>query len=341
MPKKILKVRSWENPEDHFHNAIKSEWYKTIFHIKNKLSYSTNEFYKNRDMACPLMPITCGSVSSPMGLGSDSLPVNIELFKEHTFLSDSMQFHLEYMLRLHNQGVWYIMPTFRGEDHDSRHLNQFFHSEAEIPGDLDDVIRLVEDYIIFITEYILNDKNINLQDKLSDIKHIEYLLSFKGSGFPQVTYEKAGEILGEDDEYYEEVLPGVKSITHKGEAKLLEHFGGLVWLTNLPTLTVPFYQATLKENDKYSKCADLLMGIGETVGCGERHTSKEETLEALKLREVSPNEYEWYMDMKEHYPMKTSGFGMGIERYILWLLKHKDIRDISLLPRLKGIPYKV
>tara|TARA_Y100000590_G_scaffold470719_1_gene668408 strand:+ start:17612 stop:18637 length:1026 start_codon:yes stop_codon:yes gene_type:complete len=341
MPKKILLANSWQTPGEHFHNAIESDWYKTIFNIKNRLFYSTTEFYQGLNMACSLMPITCGSVSSPMGLGSDSLPVNIDLFGEKTFLADSMQFHLEYMLRVHDQGVWYIMPTFRGEEHDKRHLNQFFHSEAEIAGDLDAVMHLVESYLVRMTESIINDSVIDLGNKLSGLDHIQHLLSFKDSNFPRVTFEEACSILGDNSDFYEEVLPGVKSITSKGELKLMEHFGGLVWLTHLHAQTVPFYQANDEANPTYAKCADLLMGIGETVGCGERHTSKEETMASLERHQVDPAEYEWYLDMKEHYPLKTSGFGLGIERYILWLLKHDDIRDIHLLPRLKGETYKV
>ena len=66
------------------------------------------------------MPITSESVTSPMGLGSDSLPVSVELFDKNVYLADSMQFYLEYLLRQHPQGVFYIMPTFRGEEPDDR-----------------------------------------------------------------------------------------------------------------------------------------------------------------------------------------------------------------------------
>ena len=37
-----------------------------------------------------------GSISSPMGLGSDSLPVKINLNGVSTYLADSMQFLLDY-----------------------------------------------------------------------------------------------------------------------------------------------------------------------------------------------------------------------------------------------------
>ena len=42
------------------------------------------------------------------------------------------------------------------------------------------------------------------------------------------------------------------------------------------------------------------------------------------------------MVYKNEYPLKTSGYGMGIERYILWLTKKDDIRDCQLLPRFNG-----
>lgn len=57
---------------------------------------------------------------------------------------------------------------------------------------------------------------------------------------------------------------------------------------------------------------------------------------SLKQHQVSPEEYEWYCKMKQLYPLKTSGYGLGIERYLLWVLNHNDIRDCQLLPRFNG-----
>jgi aspartyl/asparaginyl-tRNA synthetase len=99
-----------------------------------------------------MIPITCNSVSSPMGLGSDSLPVHVNLFGKETYLADSMQFYLEYFVRQPNvEGIWYIMPTFRGEDPDARHLNQFFHSEAEIKGRFPNIQKVVNNYLHTLT----------------------------------------------------------------------------------------------------------------------------------------------------------------------------------------------
>src|SRR6476646_3425695 len=125
----VRPIASWNNPELHFTQAVELPWYRTISVLLSEIYFLTYEFYREQGFRCAPLPITCGSISSPMGLGSDSLPVSVDLFGERTYLADSMQFHLEYLLRQGAKGVFYIMPTFRGEDPDHRHLNQFFHSE--------------------------------------------------------------------------------------------------------------------------------------------------------------------------------------------------------------------
>ena len=97
------------------------------------------------------LPVTTGSISSPMGRGSDSLTVRINLEGIDTYLADSMQFLLEYGCRLNLKGVYYVMPSFRGEKADERHLCQFYHSEAEIPGKLENVMNLVDEYIKYLS----------------------------------------------------------------------------------------------------------------------------------------------------------------------------------------------
>lgn len=74
------------------------------------------------------------------------------------------------------------------------------------------------------------------------------------------------------------------------------------------------------------------------VGAGERHASGEEVREALRLHQVAAEPYRWFCTLKERHPLQTSGFGMGVERFLLWVLRHDDIRDLQLLPRVNGHP---
>lgn len=132
---------------EYYLDNLRNNEKKLILELEELIFIESMSFYRDKDIHWLSAPVTTGTISSPMGLGSDSLPVEIYLDGRKTYLADSMQFLLEYGCRLFKNGCWYIMPTFRGEDVDKRHLKQFFHSEAEVPGNLDDTMNLVNEYI--------------------------------------------------------------------------------------------------------------------------------------------------------------------------------------------------
>ena len=230
------------------------------------------------------------------------------------------------------------MPSFRGELADERHLCQFYHSEAEIPGALEDVMALVEEYIRFLASNIIEKMGDTLKKNVGSIEHIERILHLES--FPKITFheaiEKLKQLYPDTIKEYVEYHDGWRNITRKAEQALIKFYGGFVWITNYDELAVPFYQKTDDNIKGSTRNADLLMGIGETVGCGERHYQEKELLEALKRHEVDKKEYEWYITMKREYPLQTSGFGMGTERFLMWVLQANDIRNFQLCLRFNG-----
>ncbi|MFQ6197732.1 amino acid--tRNA ligase-related protein [Streptomyces sp. NPDC000405] len=83
--------------------------------------------------------------------------------------------------------------------------------------------------------------------------------------------------------------------------------------------------------------ADPLLGAGEVAGAGERHATAEAVLEGLADHQIGQEPYGWYIEMRERRPLRTSGFGMGVERLLLWVLNHDDIRDLQILVRRNGL----
>lgn len=120
---------------------------------------------------------------------------------------------------------------------------------------------------------------------------------------------------------------------------LIQKFGGACWLEGMDHLSVPFYQAYSDSTKKTARCADFLLGLGEVLGCGNRHVTADQVLEALQHHEVDPEEYKWYIDIRRLKPLNTTGWGIGTERFICWVMQHDDVRDVQLLPRFKGVEY--
>ncbi|WP_024608733.1 hypothetical protein [Pseudoalteromonas sp. TAB23] len=114
--------------KDRFLHLLDNPWYKLLAELQSYISVETYRYWDSQSLKTLHLPITTNAVSSPMGLGSDSLPVKIDLFGIETYLADSMQFMLEYGCRFFDSGSYYVMPSFRGENATKRHLCQFYVS---------------------------------------------------------------------------------------------------------------------------------------------------------------------------------------------------------------------
>ncbi|XP_029363932.1 uncharacterized protein LOC115047264 [Echeneis naucrates] len=338
----------WKDPNSHSTLAITSQWYRNMFQIQNTLFHSTVEYFHNScQYSYALTPLTTDTISSPMGLGSDSEPVCVNLLGQDVYLADSMQFVLEYFLRFQENlpGAYYISPSFRGEDPDATHLNQFYHVECELLGDIDKAISTAEGYVAHLTKSMLRKHSDIILNTAGTLNHVTALLSkLDGeTSLPRVPLDQAIPMMPSDDcvDWVQDGQPQFgRKLTRKGERVLIEKYGGAVWLTEMDHLGVPFYQAYVEGTGQCkAKAADLLLGLGETVGLGERHSNPEMVQEALRHHAVPEQSYKWYINMRQVKPLLTSGWGMGTERYLCWLLQHDDIRDIHIIPRMKGMKF--
>jgi len=289
------------------------------------------------------------SVSSPMGPGSDSEAVHLKFGELETFLVDSSQFGFEPIL-LNNIGKLYCyLPSMRGENPNKRHLNQFFHCEAEIVGELNELRPKIEGYVKFLSEVLLLMPNIlNLLTLNHEVSFKKLNDLVKAKELNEIELDKAIEILKENGfgEFVNETEHG-SDMTSKGELKLMEilKIETPIWIKNFDRDRVPFYQSPDKNNKDKTINADLLFPAivqtsfgGEIVGSGQRQNNAEEMYESLRRQGLDSRPYEWYINLRrlENYKT-TSGFGLGVERFIAWALCRDDIKDVILYPRLKNV----
>jgi asparaginyl-tRNA synthetase len=325
---------TWHSPEQHLLSVVSHPWYALIGDLIHEVSIVAFEVFGARGVkACPL-PVTTASISSPMGKGSDSVPVEVEICGERTFLADSMQFALELVVRQQRSGAWYLMPTFRGEDPDETHLNQFLHLEAELNCDFSLVKELVDELISSLaSRLLLSPLSSDIAAAAGSVKHLNVLSRGK---FPVISYARATELVGAVPGAIRYVS-GMPVLTRLGESEVvLQMNHPACWVVDPSAELVPFYQAA--RPDGSAICGDLLMAIGEVAGAGQRHTGYEECATALHDHGIDTASYQWYLEMKRIAPMVTSGFGIGVERLLASLLDQQDIRNIPLAPRLRGFP---
>jgi asparaginyl-tRNA synthetase len=327
-------VDRWQDPQ-RFLRIIDDPWFALLVTLQDRVTVATVNHWSARGLRTMHLPITAQSVSSPMGRGSDSLPVEVDLFGVRTYLVDSMQFMLEYGCRLWAEGAYYVMPSFRGEPADASHLCQFFHSEVEIPGGLDDVIAAAEGYVRHLCADLLSAAGSRLGDQVGETGHIEAVAA--RPAFERLSFTEAVAQLRDDPRFVTAHPDGWRTLTRSGERRLLEKVGAPVWVTHFDHLAVPFYQAYADDQRRFATNADLLLGMGEVIGAGERHPDGDSVRAALAHHEVSAEPYHWYVEMKSRHPRRTAGFGMGVERFLAWVLRHDDIRDLQVLPRFNGV----
>jgi asparaginyl-tRNA synthetase len=316
---------------DRFLRVLDDPWFRLVVRLQDLVVGATGAFWRQRGLLSAMLPVTTSSASSPMGLGSDSIPVEVEVGGVATTLADSMQFGLEYLCRVSPAGAWYLMPSFRGEPSDPTHLGQFFHSEVELPTDLDGAMHAAEAYLGHLVDAVLDEFSADLQRHGTGIAHLE---SWRNEAPARVSFDDAESMLSTVPGAIVRGEGGWRGLTRLGERALLDRVGRPVWVTNWDHLAVPFYQAF---NGASQACnADLLLGLGEVVGLGQRHADGAGVRRALDLHKVDSAPYGWYVDLHDRRPMNTSGFGVGIERFLAWVLGHDDIRDLQVLPRVHG-----
>lgn len=347
--KKLLPPKY--NNKTYYKDLTKYEYYDALVTIRHYVKIASDTYFnevigaKNTDLF-----MMTPSVSSPMGPGSDSEVVPIKFGKLNTFLVDSSQFGFEPLLFQNLDKVYCYLPSMRGEKPDARHLNQFYHCEAEVAGTLDDLTPIMEGYVRALSDTFLAMEPLVSRMSLDAKKTIEALEKISESkSFNQISFDTAFTKLQADKNTrkFVKTTKFGRDINSSGEISLVSKETGNMplWMYGFDRDTVAFYQKPDSKDSDKTINADLLFppltknGFGgEIVGSSQRQDNSKEMLKSLKRQGISAAPYQWYIDLRNQPGYRTtSGFGLGVERFIAWSLGYESIQDVALYPRLKNI----
>lgn len=351
--KKIDNVKKTEfnGPilNDRLNDIATKKYFYHLHKIDNGIFLATVEYFKKIKAEWCNLPLTTMMISSPgevyagkkLDYTTDTLPVKINWFDEEreVFLSESSQFYLELRLLIDNvDKVFSIYNSFRKEKADYCHLSEFQHVEFEGKIDSKQNIEIATNYLKYITKYLLKHNKKDLAFFLNKQEVKELSETFKKGNISEITFQDALEKLFIDtrDQKYKDFT--MKNFGAWEEIRLTEIMNSHVIVTEFPMLEIPFYHNTHKTNKNgvaLAQNADIILrGFRETIGSGQRIEDVDILRHKAEIFNLPKEDYEPYLQTREfkHY-RTTSGFGMGWQRYVQWLLKIPYIWGSTHIPR--------
>ncbi len=115
-----------------------------------------------------------------------------------------------------------------------------------------------------------------------------------------------------------------------------EHFKNPVILYDYPKDIKAFYMR-VNEDNKTVRAMDVLVPkVGEIIGGSEREWQAGVLEKRMREMKLDPADYWWYMDLRRYGSVPHSGFGLGLERMLMFITGVSNIRDVLPFPRTPG-----
>jgi asparaginyl-tRNA synthetase len=115
-----------------------------------------------------------------------------------------------------------------------------------------------------------------------------------------------------------------------------EYFKGPVFVTNYPKEIKSFYMR-LDEDGRTVSAMDLLVPrLGEIIGGSQREERADVLRKKIDSFGLKPEDYWWYLELRDYGSVPHSGFGLGFERLVMYLTGMQNIRDVVPFARTPG-----
>ena len=332
------KRHSFEYLREIAHLRPRANSFLAIFRLRSVLSMAIHEFFQDQGFVYVHTPIITGNDAEGAG-EVFTVTTRADADYEHDFfghrasLTVSGQLHAE-AFALAFRDVYTFGPTFRAENSNTTtHANEFWMIEPEIAfADLEDDMDLIEDMIKSCIDYVMDNapEEMKFFNEMIDKGLLERLDKIRHSEFRRMTYTEAIEHLKNADVDFEfkEIEWGMDLHTEHERYICEQVVDGPVFLIDYPKDIKSFYMRLNDDGKTVAACDLLVPGVGELVGGSQR----EERLDYLEKRMdelgMKKEGLQWYLDLRRYGGVKHAGFGLGFERFLMYLSGMQNIRDV-------------
>ncbi len=325
------------------HLRPRANTFYAMFRLRSVLSMAIHEFFQSQGFVYVHTPLITGNDGEGAGemfraTTIDGTDFEKDFFGKEAFLTVTGQLHVE-AFAMAFRDVYTFGPAFRAENsHTSRHASEFWMIEPEIAfADLEDDMDLIEDMVKYCIDYVLENapEEMNFFNTMIDKDAINRITKVKNSQFRRMTYTEAINILeGVKDRFDNKRIYWGMDLESEHERYICEEVvGGPVFLTDYPKEIKAFYMRVNDDGKTVAACDLLVPGIGELVGGSQREERYDVLCQTMKEKEMQTENLQWYMDLRRFGGCKHAGFGLGFDRFLMYLTGVQNIRDTEPFPR--------
>ena len=320
----VKKEHGIEFLMDNRHLYVRNPRVQNVLRIRAKFMEAARDWFKEHGYTETQSPMFITAACE----GGSTL-FNVEYFeREGVYLSQSWQLYAEAMIASLGK-IYTIAPSFRAEpSRTRRHLSEFWHMEVEEPWQtLDGITKVGDELIAHIAHTLAQEMPRELKQVGRDPAYLQKL----EAPFPRITYDEAVETVQKEgvEMYWGD------DFGWQQEGPLTEKFDSPFWVLGFPTGIKPFYHKPDPARPDVTLSGDLMApeGYGEIIGGGQRVHDYDLLLKRIDDDGLNPEDYSWYIDLRKWGTVPHSGFGLGVERVIMWMCKLDHIRDTIPFPR--------
>jgi aspartyl-tRNA synthetase len=297
-----------------------------LFQVQTTMEMALREYWVERGYIEMHSPKLMGSPSE-----SGAELFELKYFETKAYLAQSPQFYKQMAMAAGFEGVFEIGPVFRADpSFTSRHMTEFTSIDLEISWieDEDDVMSNQERMLQYAYQRVKDAHGEAIQEVFGLDLEVPQV------PFPRVTMAETRQILNEvgyqlPPEKKNDLDPGAERAI--GEYIKQKTGSDFVFITEWPFAVRPFYH--MKKGENLTRSFDLLAnGLEITTGAQREHRY-DVLLEQAKEKGLTPDPIQFYLDFFRYGCPPHGGYGMGLSRLMMVMLKLPNIRETVYLFR--------
>ncbi|MCL2797409.1 MAG: aspartate--tRNA(Asn) ligase [Firmicutes bacterium] len=304
--------------------TLRNPYYRAILKVCEGVLTAFRDFMRGEDFTefVPPKIVEAGAEG-----GADMF--SVDYFGKPAYLTQSPQMYKQAMVGVFCK-AFCVSPVFRAEKHStSRHINEFEGLDLEMGfiDSFEDLMALETRMMAYIFDYLR-------KFYADELKELGAELPVVGD-IPKIRFADVKELIKNE---YNRPYRDEVDLEPEEERLIGRYFkekfsSEFVFITHYPTTKRPFYAMDDPADTSVTLSFDLLLNGAEITTGGQRIHDYNAQVAKMRARGMNPQAFSEYLAMHRFGLPPHGGMGIGLERFVMRILKLDNIKYATAFPR--------